>query len=60
MIDIPLELINNICSFLDITINNDIDLKYLDNCSICSKLFINPFRKWYCSSKCGDQLFLML
>ena len=59
MSDLPLELIIYICSFLDITINNVIDLKYIGKCSICSKIFINPFRKWYCSNACGNQYFLM-
>jgi hypothetical protein len=57
---LPIELIIHIFSFLDIKINNIVDLKYIDNCSICYKYFTNPYKKWYCSSSCLEQLLLMI
>ena len=57
---LPEELIIHIFSFVNIKINNTIDIKYIDKCSICSKYFINPNKKWYCSSPCYDQILLMM
>ena len=57
---LPLEIINYIFNFLNIDINNDKELKQLSNCSICSGLFINKDKRWYCSSQCHSQLLLML
>ena len=57
---LPTELIIHIFSFLDIKINNTIDLKYLDICHICSNDFINPYNKYYCSASCLDQILFMM
>ena len=57
---LPIELIIHIFSFVNIKINNIIDIKYIDKCSICSNYFINPNKKWYCSSPCYDQILLMM
>ena len=53
IISLPIGLISHIFSFLGFNkINNIIDLKYITNCKICSKYFINPYYHLYCSNTC--------
>lgn len=57
---LPTELIIHIFSFLNIKINDNIDIKYIDRCCVCSMYFINPYNKYYCSASCLDQILLMM
>lgn len=56
----PIELVNIIFNYLNINIQTYDDIKCLDNCSICNKLFVNTNKKWSCSHQCESQLLLML
>jgi hypothetical protein len=57
--NLPIELISNIFSFLQLDIYNCDDIKKINTCSICDKLYIKD-KKWCCSIKCENMLLLML